>query len=354
MGGFSIITGDPFGSVMNADNASFDGTERGGVITSNGQFWIGNGASPRIRVGTLTSPNSSIVIGYLAPNITIDVNGSSVGQTITGNSGGALSPTAGNWNIFGAAVSAGTTPVATSGSLSTLTVNIQTSQAIASTNATNIGLSAFSSAHFSVDANGFVTLAGGGQALDSIAVQTGTSPVVPTVGGLVTFNGAVVAAGTNPVRSNGTGANTYALEVQISQAIASTNASNIGLAAFNSAHFTVDANGFVSSVAGILTWIDQATSITLAVDTGYFITAATTQTLPASPVQGSTVKVVCDTTGAVVITANTGQTIRLGNTVSSTAGTFTSTQRGDALELFYRASTSQWIALNSVGNWGVI
>jgi hypothetical protein len=176
----------------------------------------------------------------------VSVSGTGLGQTITGNSGGALSPTAGNWNIFGASVAAGTTPVATSGAVSTLTVNVQRAQAIASTNATNVGLAAFNSAQFTVDANGFVSLAGGGLAIDSIALQTGTSPISPDGAGLITFNGSTVAAGTNPVRTNGTGANTMALQVQFSQAIASTNATNVGLAAFNSAQFTVDANGFVS------------------------------------------------------------------------------------------------------------
>lgn len=77
--------------------------------------------------------------------------------TFTGNSGGALSPIT-NLNIFGTATSAGTTPVATSGAGTTLTVNVQRSQAIASTNATNVGLAAFNSTDFTVDVNGFVSL----------------------------------------------------------------------------------------------------------------------------------------------------------------------------------------------------
>src|SRR6185503_9147538 len=89
-------------------------------------------------------------------------------------------------------------------------------------------------------------LAGGQEAIDSIAVQTGTSPIVPTAAGLVTINCATVAAGTNPVRTDGTGANTMAVEVQISQAIAATDATKVGLANFNSSGFGVDANGFVS------------------------------------------------------------------------------------------------------------
>lgn len=88
-------------------------------------------------------------------------------------------------------------------------------------------------------------LVGGATGVDSFAVQTGISPVVPNAVGLVTIDGAVVAAGTNPVRSDGTSANTVAVEVQISQALAATDATKIGLSNFDSASFTVDANGFV-------------------------------------------------------------------------------------------------------------
>ena len=175
----------------------------------------------------------------------VSLNGSSVGETITGNTGGALSPTAGNWNILGTSTAPGTTPVQTSGSVSTLTVQVQKSQAIASTNATNVGLAAFDSASFTVDANGFVQLIGDAQAILKVNVQTGTTPVVPT-SGAITINGATVTAGTHPVRTDGTGTSTMAVEVQISQAIASTDATKIGLSNFSSAQFAVDANGFVT------------------------------------------------------------------------------------------------------------
>lgn len=165
------------------------------------------------------------------------------------NSGIAI-PIANVLDVFGATAAAGTTPVFTTGATNVVTVKVQTTQAIAATDATKIGLGAFNSAHFSVDANGFVGLSGGGQAIDSIAVQTGTSPIVPTVAGLVTINGATVAAGTNPVRTDGTGANTMSVEVQRSQAIATTDATKIGLCNFSSDQFSVDSNGFVTLSGG--------------------------------------------------------------------------------------------------------
>ena len=109
------------------------------------------------------------------------------------------------------------------------------------------GLAQFDDTAFSVDEDGYVTLIGGSAAIDSIGVQNGTNPIFPTAAGLVTINGDTVAAGTNPVRTDGTGANTMAVEVQISQALAATDATKIGLSNFDSAKFTVDANGFVST-----------------------------------------------------------------------------------------------------------
>lgn len=119
MAGNNSIRGDQ--TITFTDNLSFDGTERNGMDT-NGQLWIGATSSDRanngghVRKGMITSPDSSLTIGYSAPNITIVANGSKTGQTITGDSGGALSPTGGNWNILGLSGSK------TSGNISTLTV----------------------------------------------------------------------------------------------------------------------------------------------------------------------------------------------------------------------------------------
>lgn len=71
---------------------------------------------------------------------------------------GVAVPLANVLEVLGDLVAAGTNPVSTSGSGNTVTVNIQTAQAIASTDADNVGLAAFSSSQFNVDANGFVTL----------------------------------------------------------------------------------------------------------------------------------------------------------------------------------------------------
>lgn len=197
-----------------------------------------------------------------------------------------------------------------------------------------------------------IDLSGGSVGVDSIGVQTGTNPVVPTAAGLLTLNGAVVAAGTNPIRTDGTGANTLAVEVQISQAIASTDATKIGLCNFNSAQFSVDANGFVSIIVGGFPWSDVSGAFSPLAQTGYFITATATGTLPASPTQGQTIQFFVDHASQVLTLQATGsQIIRMGTVVSSAAGTAVSTQRGDSVELVYRASDTCWCAVDYNGTW---
>lgn len=164
------------------------------AAATNGQILIGaSGLDPAFN--NLTSSDGSISFTTGANTLSLQVTGgTSVGKTITGNTGGALSPVAGNWNIFGTSTAAGTTPVNTSGSGNTLTVNVQTAQAIASTNATNIGLAAFNSAQFTVDANGFVSTSGGGVTL-TLTGNTGGA-ISPSAGNINTIGtGSITIAG---------------------------------------------------------------------------------------------------------------------------------------------------------------
>lgn len=188
----------------------------------------------------------------------IDIGGNfpQIPTRFNANIGFAI-PIANVLEIFGTTVAAGTTPVKTRGVGNNITTEVQIAQAIAATNASNVGLSAYNSAQFTVDANGFVSLIGGGIAIDSVQVDAftapGTNPVAPTVAGLITVTGAQVASGVvgaNVIRSNSIAVNTYRMEIQRSAANATTNSALNGVSHFNSGHFSVDANGFVSLTGG--------------------------------------------------------------------------------------------------------
>lgn len=206
-------------SQAGAPNAA---TSEANGLATNGQLWIGatltNVGGTHINVGSIVSPDASLNIGYSSPNITLAVaGGTTTGKTITGDTGGALSPTGGNWNILGGP------GVTTSGSGSTLTIN--------------------------------------------------------------------------------------------------------------SVVFT------------------NTTATTLAVDNGYNATAAGTYNMPATAAQGEMIIVFCDTAGAVVLDCPALNFIRIGNAITSSGGTATSTLQGDSLTLRYRLSSLTWEAVSVSGNW---
>lgn len=93
---------------------------------------------------------------------------------------------------------------------------------------------------------------------EGIIDPIGSFPVIPTefianVGSAVPIAnqlevlGEVISASGVPFQSVGSG-NTITYQVQLASAIGATDLTDVGLAAFNSSDFTVDANGFVSLV----------------------------------------------------------------------------------------------------------
>lgn len=177
-------------------------------------------------------------------------------------------------------------------------------------------------------------------------------------------------------------------------ALAATDGTKVGTCNFNSAQFTVDANGFVStsgtgigntitgdsggalsptagnwnifgrsgsktSGSGSTLTINSppfsqvGASATSVLNSGEFVTAAVTRTLPATAglLDGDLVIYTCTTAGALVVTANTGQTIRVGTLISSSAGTATSTAIGDSLTLRFDATAVVWRCVSVIGTW---
>ena len=94
-------------------------------------------------------------------------------------------------------------------------------------------------------------------------------------------------------------------------------------------------------------------SATSSLNTGEFVTAAVTRTLPASAglADGDLFVYVCTTAGALVIQSVTAQKIRLGNVITSAAGSATSTAIGDSLTLRFNATDGFFYACASIGNW---
>lgn len=231
-----------------------------------GKWWINNSDSVNPNLFYVASYSS--VGGYLQANwilVATSGTGNVASLTVDANTAPGTNPVlptaSGTITITGNQVTAGSigSHVIRTDSLAanTFTIEIQKSSAVAASDSTKNGVAHFNSSQFTVDADAFVSLSGGGQAIDSVQVDAatapGTNPVVPTAAGLITVTGAQVATGVigaNVIRTNSLAANTYTVQVQRSTAVAATDSTKNGVSHFNSAQFSVDSNGFVSSISG--------------------------------------------------------------------------------------------------------
>jgi len=349
--------------VMWADNVRFDGGEFPGAVTTDGQLLIGSTAAPNIRVGTLTSSGGTLTITPGAGTINLDLAGGSVGadsfgiDAATAPGTNPTLPTGGGLvTITGLGVAAAAIPVRTNAvAANAFRVEVQRADDFGVSSAANAGLASFNNAQFSVDANGFVSNLNGLSAANFPVQATtapGVSPVLPSAAGAVSISGATVAAGVVPLQSRSIALNSLQLEVQRASSSVATNATQQGVASFNSAQFNVDANGWVQLAgASGFVWQDSAGGA-LSSFNGYFATAAAAYTLPVGAVDGEIVEIIDNIGGGVVVTAQGAQVIRIQNVISSAGGTATSTQFGDALRLIYRATNAQWQCCPGAGgNW---
>lgn len=114
------------------------------------------------------------------------------------------------------------------------------------------------------------------------------------------------------------------------------------------------ANSITINVAGGgLTWSTiTAATLAAAINNGYVINHATTPciiTLPATAALGSKIAIRgLAGSGGWTATANTGQTIQFGNTSSSSAGSWSSTNAGDSCDLECIVANTTWALSNAV------
>lgn len=350
----------PGGTVVSLSDTA--NTQVSPDVTGNIQLTAGTGVSiistPASNLLTISLTGGGIAVDQIAV------------QAATAPGVTPVDPTgAGLLTINGAAVAAHSVPIETrSRALNALNVELQRSTASAVTDATAQGISSFNSAQFSADANGWISLVGGsGPAAQKFNVDAntgpGTDPVIPDGSGQVIVTGGQVAAGTvgtNVIRTDSLAANTYTIEIQRSTAVAATDSTNNGVSHFDSADFSVDANGFVSlNGSGITLW--QTTSVNVAnmsVNRGYICIApggALTLGLPAASALGDELEITLDGATSFQITQAAGQQIRIGNqqTTAGAAGTLTTTAAGDTLRLVCQTANLKWNVLSTMGNFVV-
>lgn len=126
----------------------------------------------------------------------------------------------------------------------------------------------------------------------------------------------------------------------------------VGTASFNGTDFNVSSTGQVSLTTPSLVWTNYAAPATVTGNSGSFIDAAITLSLPSPGFQGATCEFVCTSAGPCVIQAQGADKIFIGTGTSSAGGTATSTAGGDSIKLVYQIVTASWYSAGGPqGNW---
>lgn len=197
----------------------------------------------------------------------------------------------------------------------------------------------------SSEANGLAT--NGQLWIGTTSVNAGGTHV--NVGTLTSPNASVNIGYSSPnitIQAGGSTALTYTGDSGVAQ----PNANNLNI--FGLSGSKTSATGSTVTVKSP-PYSGQGSSTTVTLNSGSFVTAAVTLTLPVSAglADGDLFEFVCTTAGALVIQAVGAQQIRVGTLISSAAGTVTSTAIGDSISLRFRAADGFFYATSVIGTW---
>jgi len=136
--------------------------------------------------------------------------------------------------------------------------------------------------------------------------------------------------------------------IHVVGAAGTTVVGNIGT---NTLTITVSGSG--------MTWNTITASQTLAINNGYICISpggALALLLPAVSALGDEIQVTLDGATSFSITQGAGQSVRLGNqvTTAGVGGSITTTQQGDTLTLICQTANLKWNVLSSMGNPTVV
>jgi hypothetical protein len=171
-----------------------------------------------------------------------------------------------------------------------------------------------------------------------------------TITGLATANSAVLVTNSSGVPAfSGTMTNGQVIiGSTTSTPTAATLTAGTGISITNGAGSIT-----IAGTTNALTYNDvSGTSQAAVVNNGYVISnsAQTTVTLPATAAEGSRVAVQGKGAAGWILAANTGQTIHLGSSASSVAGSLTSTNLWDTVTVVCVTANTTWAASSVIGN----
>lgn len=339
--------------VANATHAKAVFTKSGGAGTMDIDVQvaaaIAAGDITKVGLASFNSAQFTVTNGF------VSTSGSGTLSTLTGNTGGAISPTAGNINTVGT----GSITIAGSGSTLTTQLTGLTNHAVL------VGAGTATITNVGPTATAGQVLQSAGAAADP-AFSTATYPSTTTVSqilyssatnvvsGLTTANNATVTTGATgiPVLTSFTTNGSLLIGSGSGVPLIGTLTAGTGISITNAANSIT-----IASTGSGLNWTDvTGATQTIAVENGYLTDrgGGVTYTLPATASIGDQFKIV-GKLGLATITPNANQKLLIGSasgTVGVT-GTAVSNNVGDCISFICIVSGSStfWRADSVIGTW---
>lgn len=213
----------------------------------------------------------------------------------------------------------------------------------------NIGIGEFSGQNYTTTESSNISLNSYGVIGESntlrIGQATGTGQQELNDAYICGINGGAFATPTNRVvvMASGAPVSPASDELGVADLVAGTGI-NISTSA-NQMVFNVTAGGF--------TWVETSINYSATAQQAIFANAGLTINLPptAGLTIGATIVIYSDTTSSVIIQANTGQQIQIGNSLSTVGGTATTSQEGSIVQLVFKPSDTTWHSFSTTGNF---
>jgi hypothetical protein len=296
---------------------------------------------------------------------TVAASSSGVVFSVTGSNGVTASPTVGNVVVSGVNATTSTVGVASFNSAE-FTVNGAGQVSLVGASAPAIqtinGISPNGSGNFGIlgTANQIAITAGVNQ--DTISLIGPYTPSTFTTNGVLFGNGTsgigVTAAVNRAVLTTGSTGIPALIALTDGQLIVGSTAGSPGAASITAGAgiaVTLGSNSItIANTAGGFKWNDQTADLNPIVpENGYFADKAASRlilTLPTNAVQGDSYMISGFGAQGWQLVAGAGQVIHLGNQVTSTNGTLTSTNQWDGVELVCSPVTSIFVVIHSIGS----
>lgn len=337
------------------------------TVGTDGQVIVGaTGADPAFA--TLTSADASVVFatGANTLDLTVDIAAAGGVVTLTGDSGGAISPTAG-----GDIGIAGGINITTAGSGNTITINLDDAISLATS---------VTSPLYTVASGDLVLNMADDAGTDAVSFTNDSDAEVAYVDSLgaasfteldvdnINIDGNTIIStdtdGDITLTPDGSGAVNISYLTQYTLPIAGASGAIQDLAdGLGSSGQVLTSGGpgvepSWEDTAVAFTWnVETTTPIACAVNNGYFANYAGTLafTLPTTAAVGDTIQICQMAAGqGWTLAVNTGETIYIGNTNTTvTTGTLASTDDGDWIELVCRVANTDWACNVKSGNISV-